>query len=65
MYHNELQSNTANTSEKQTTFLDLNVSIEDGFVTQKLRRGKMKKVFRLVAIFTRGVSAECLVGMFN
>lgn len=36
MYPNVLQLNKANTSEKQANFLDLNLSIENGFITTKI-----------------------------
>ena len=36
IYPNELQLNKANTSDKQANFLDLNLSIENGYVTTKI-----------------------------
>ena len=36
IYPKELQLNKANTSDKQANFLDLNLSIENGYVTTKI-----------------------------
>ena len=36
IYPNELQLNKANTSEKQGNFRDLNISLENGYVTNTI-----------------------------
>jgi hypothetical protein len=36
IYPHELQLNKANTSDKQANFLDLNLSIENGYVTTRI-----------------------------
>ena len=36
IYHSELQLNKANVSDTETSFLDLHLSISDGFVTTKI-----------------------------
>ena len=41
IYHSELQSNKANVSDTEASFLDLHLSISDGFVKTKFMINEM------------------------